>query len=319
MNNDQTEAERSQSNIPDISIIVTIVSGATHLAACLNALAQQEDCSKIITEVLVPFNQDDLKIKALVAEFPSIAFHPMPLSVKGPTGLCHEHFDELRAAGLRLSKGNIVAILEDHEIPADNWCKKMVDAHNQLDHAGIGGAVENDIDKAINWATYFFDFGRYQNPLPEGPSPFLTDVNVAYKRRAVEKTKKIWENGFHEPAVHGELLSTGESLWLAPDIIVYQHRSDLSLPYVLKERFVWGRYFSGNRIKSASLVKRIAFCAASLAVPAIILTKRFRDVLSKKRHVDTFVKALPTTLVLILFWSIGEFVGYFTGRASTFD
>ena len=319
MNNDQNDAEKSQSRIPDISIIVTIVSGAKHLATGLNSLSEQEDCSQITREVLVPFNQDDDEISALRAEFPTITFHPMRLSVKGPTGLCHEHFDELRAAGLRLAKGNIVAILEDHEIPAPDWCKKIMDAHNNLDHAAIGGAVENDIDTAINWATYFFDFGRYQNPLPEGPSPFLTDVNVAYKRRALEKTRNIWENGFHEPAVHGELLATGETLWLAPDIIVYQHRSDLNLPYVLKERFVWGRYFSGNRIKGARLAKRIAYCVASLAVPAIILTKRFRDILSKNRHVETFVKALPVTIILILSWSIGEFVGYFTGRASTFE
>jgi len=319
MNHNQSNKTDTSSQAPELSIVVTIVSGAKHLEACLSALLAQEYYTPTSVEIIVPHDQRDEKIALLKTKFSDVIFDPVVLLVEGPPGLCHEHFDQLRSVGLHLSRGSIVAMLEDHEILDANWCKNMLSAHKSLDHAAIGGAVENDIDKALNWATYFFDFGRYQNPVVQGPSLYLTDVNVAYKQAALNKIKDVWAHNFHEPGVHGALMDRGETLWLSPDIITYQHRSDLSLSYVIKERYVWGRYFSGKRIEKANLTTRAFFCLASLAVPAIILMKRFRDVLRKKRHVKTFLKVLPVTVVLTLCWSAGEFVGYFTGRPSSLE
>ncbi len=319
INHNHSNKTDTSSPAPELSIVVTIVSGAKHLEACLSALSAQDYYTPTTVEVIVPYDQRDEKIPLLKIKFSDVIFKPVALSVEGPPGLCHEHFDQLRSVGLHLTRGSIVAMLEDHEIPDKNWCKNMMAAHKSLDHAAIGGAVENDIDKPLNWATYFFDFGRYQNPVKLGPSPYLTDVNVAYKQAALAEIKDVWAHNFHEPGVHGALIERGETLWLSPDIITYQHRTDLSLSYVLKERYVWGRYFSGKRVEKANLATRSFFCLASFAVPAIILMKRFRDVLRKKRHVKTFLKVLPVTLVLIVSWSIGEFVGYFTGRPSSLE
>ena len=179
--------------------------------------------------------------------------------------------------------------------------------------------MENDIDRALNWATWFLDFGRYQNPLPEGPSNFLTDVNIAYKRTALQRIRSVWENGFNEPDVHGRLLADGETLWMSPDIIVYQHRSGLTLGQIIRERFVWGRYFAGNRVRGKSLPVRTGYSIATLAVPGIILLKKTRDVVRKKRLLGTYLRALPYILLLALGWSAGELTGYLTGRASSFS
>ena len=301
-----------------LSIVITVVSGVRHLADCLATLANQQGCDPGDMEIIVPHDACDTDIPRLETDLPNVHFHPVELTVPGPKGLCHEHFDELRAAGLRIASGNIIALLEDHERPDKEWCRNMLEAHRQP-HAAVGGAVENDIDRAINWATWFLDFGRYQNPVTEGPSRFLTDVNIAYKRAPLLDIKHTWEQGFSEPAVHGALIARGDTLWLSPDIVVYQHRRGLTLSWAMRERYVWGRFFSGNRIRGKGLPVRIAYCAASFAVPGIILLKKTRDLLSKERHRAAFVKALPLILLLALCWSWGEFIGYLTGKPSSYN
>ena len=317
MEHSNESAKDNESRLPALSIIVTIVSGARHLVDCLTELSNQNNCSIDMLEIIVPFDENNLEIAKLKEQFTYVIFHPMSLTVKGDAGKCHEHFDELRAMGLSMATSEIIAILEDHEKPKSDWCSKMLEAH-QHSYAVVGGAVENGIDKSINWATYFFDFGRYQNPVAEGESLFVTDVNVAYKKKALYDVKHTWENGFHEPAVHGALLERGDVLWLSPDIVVYQNRIGLKLSDALQERFIWGRYFAGNRFTGIGLPKRMLYCLLSIAVPGIILLKMTKNAVKKKRLLGVFVKVLPITILMSLFWFFGEFAGYFTGRASSF-
>ena len=79
----------------DLSIVITVVSGAAHLADCLAALAGQQGCDPALLEIIVPHGADDTDIQRLEGDYPHVRFHPVRLSVSGPRGLCHEHFDEL--------------------------------------------------------------------------------------------------------------------------------------------------------------------------------------------------------------------------------
>ena len=303
---------------PDLSVVITIVSGAKHLEYCLTELLKQVKEIAASVEIIVPFDETNGDIARLVPVFPDAGFSAMRMSVADASGKCHEHFDELRAAGLQQAEGRIVALLEDHEKPASDWCGKMLEAH-KMPHAAVGGAVENGVDRTLNWAACFFDFGRYQNPVREGPSSFLTDVNVAYKREALDEIRHVWEGGFHEPAVHAALLELGKTLWLSPDIIVYQNRVGLGYVEACREKLIWGRYFSGNRVEGAGLSVRLVYCVYSLAVPAIILAKMSVNALKKRRLLGVYMKSLPASIVLILSWSVGEFTGYLTGRKSRFS
>lgn len=303
---------------PDISIVITLVSGARHLEDCLLGLLRQQDCNLDKVEIIVPFDAQDQEIRSLERGFPDVIFHATRKSVDAPAWLSHEHFDELRSAGLRLAHGKIIAMLVDHEIPAPSWCRKMLEEHARLPHAAIGGAVENRIDRPINWATYFYDFGRYQNPVKPGASGFLTDVNIAYKREALNGISHVWQHRFHEPHVHEALLANGETLWLSPEIIVDQNRIGLTLREVIRERQVWGRYFAGNRVAGKGAAVRAAYCVFSPAIPFIILAKMLLNVVQKKRLGGKFFQALPCILLLTAAWSWGEFVGYATGRPSAF-
>jgi hypothetical protein len=194
-----------------------------------------------------------------------------------------EHHDELRARGLAVAQGALVALIEDCGIAAKDWAARMVEAHEQP-MGGAGGAMENGIDMPLNWAVYYCDFLRYQLPLAAGDAWTISDANCCYK------------------AI------------LAPAAVVSQHRLGLTLGAALKERYVWGRSYAASRSKLATTGKRLFWGAFSPALPVLMLTRMTMMAWNKRRTWGAFVRAFPLTAMLIVTWSLGEFMGYITGR-----
>jgi Glycosyl transferase family 2 len=302
---------------PLLSVVVVIVSDTTqarshasHLAGCLQALTQQVDPPSM--EVIVPYHLRTQGIEDLKLRFPSVVFLRIEdLKTFIEQGGSREHHDELRARGLAAARGELIGLLEDHARPDPHWCARVVEAHRQS-YAAVGGAIENGIDRPLNWAVYFCDFYRYQNPVPQGESPFVSDANVSYKRSALAAIRPIWQDVFHETAVNWGLTSRGEKLALSPQVVVYQHRSDLRLGSVLKERFIWGRSYAASRGKLSGGHKRAMYAALSPILPGVLLLRMTMSVTKKGRCRGAFLKALPLTALLTVSWSLGELLGYLT-------
>jgi hypothetical protein len=221
----------------------------------------------------------------------------------------------LRARGLALARGALVALLEDHARPDPRWCDAIVDAHASAS-AAIGGAIENDVDLPLNWAVWFCDFGRYQNPVPAGPSQFASDANTAYKRGALESVRAVWEASFNEVVVNGALMAAGATVALDPQMIVYQHRSDLELGEALRERYVWGRSYAMARSVHLGTAARFVHAAASPILPLVLMARIAGTAWSRRRHFRQFLRCAPLIALLTLCWSVGECAGYVAARAS---
>lgn len=312
-------------NPPDplLSVVIAIVSDTTQsqadtslLGGCLESLALQIDAPPM--EVIVPFHSCVDGIDRLRSRFPDVAFVRVDdLRTYTGQGGSREHHDELRARGLAAARGQIIGLLEDHARPDQHWCASMVEAHRQ-GYAAVGGAIENGVDRLVNWAVYFCDFGRYQNPVSEGESSFASDANVSYKRSALEDVRPVWQESFHETEVNWALTSRGEKLALSPNAVVYQHRSTLQLGNALKERYVWGRSYAATRSELVG-TKRIVYAALTPLLPGILLLRMTRNVVKKRRCIAAFFKALPVTVLLTVSWSWGELLGYLTSRARSSD
>src|SRR5689334_13925683 len=132
-------------SVPELSVVVVVLEGGTSLQNCLESLAAQASNH---VEIIVPWDSAHGSIPRLsVSE--SVQFLP----VEGP-----RTFAELRAFGIRNSRGAIVALTEDHCVPAADWCQTILNQH-QSKHAAIGGAVDKQQpDTALNWAFYFADY-----------------------------------------------------------------------------------------------------------------------------------------------------------------
>ena len=304
---------------PVLSVVVAIVSdttearaGVAHLAECLDALSHQTDAPTM--EVVVPYHRNVDGIEETRQRYPDVVFVPVTDLNTLPTGRGgREHHDQLRARGLAEARGEIIGLLEDHARPTERWCAEIVAAHREP-YAAIGGAIENGVDTALNWAVYYCDFGRYQNPVPSGESPFASDANVSYKRSALEAIRHVWEDSFHETVVNGALLARGERLALSPTMIVYQRRQGLRLGAALRERFIWGRSYAASR---SGLVgsRRWLYAALSPLLAGVLTLRMASNVRRRRRHVGKFLRTLPLIVVFLMAWSLGELLGYVTSRS----
>jgi hypothetical protein len=256
-------------------------------------------------------------VEELQERFPWVDFVDARTDVKAEQfgESSREHHDILRAIGLRRARGRVVALLEDHGTPSPGWCDAVLDAHKEP-FAAVGGAVENGVDRLLNWAVYYCDFGRYQNPLPKGPSEFLSDSNVSYKRDALASVKGMWFEAFHETSVNWKLRDMGETLVIEPKMVVHQTRRTLRLLPALRERYVWGRSFAGTRASETTLARRAVFASLSFLLPFVLTLRIVSQVLRKRRRLDRLFLSLPLIFLLETIWSVGEFMGYVTGRTA---
>lgn len=304
-----------------LSVVVAIVSDTTsghcdtsHLEGTLQSLAAQIDPPSM--EIVVPHHSAIAGITELKASYPKVRFIPVDnLKTFTGRGGSREHHDELRVHGLKVACGELIALIEDHGRAAPHWSASLAAAHKK-DTAAVGGAIENGVDRPLNWAVYFCDFGKYQNPVPAGETAFASDANVAYKRSALDAIKPVWKEVFHETSVNWALREHGGKLVLSPDMVLYQHRLGLRLGDALRERFTWGRSYAATRGRTAGFVKRMAYAALSPLLPAVLLMRMAANVARKGRCIAPFLKALPLTALLAVSWSCGEFTGYLTGRAT---
>jgi glycosyltransferase involved in cell wall biosynthesis len=289
---------------PRLSVIVVILAGREYLVRCLDALAEQ---TLTPAEIIVPHDDQLENVAELRARFPSVRFEHRP---------GNRTYAQLRAAGFHEAVGEIVALTEDHCSPDPDWCATIVELHDS-DFAAVGGSVDKSgHDTALNWATYLSDFGRYMNPVKDGPAGYLTDCNVSYKRASLNATAALWQDEFHETTVNWALQEAGKQLLLSPRVIVRQQRS-LTLGYALRERFEFGRLFASTRVAAAGPQARLTYTAASALLPAVLIGRVLKNVLQKRRAIGQCARAFPALLLINIVWSAGEFVGYITGKAGS--
>jgi hypothetical protein len=300
---------------PMVSIVVTIVDGGDVLRRFLDALVNQVDAPPL--DVVVPYDSSIREIATMAPEYPAFRFLDIgdvptirPISTAAGQ---HELYDRRRAAGLHQCRGELLGILEDRAPPRPDWARTMVRLHRQLPNGAIGGAIECARKDVLNWAFYACDFSRYALPFDSGARTWVSDVNVCYKRKAIESTKDIWHERFNEARVHWALQDRGETLWLASEVVVDYRTPYDSLGAVLPERFHWGRLFGHVRAKYVSLPRRLAYVATGPVIP-LVLFVRHGMTQKRKGRFGQFLKAAPTMLMLLSAWTSGEVWGYITKR-----
>ncbi|HLH42497.1 MAG TPA: hypothetical protein VKV74_05900 [Bryobacteraceae bacterium] len=305
---------------PVLSVVAAVVSdtigppNADHLEACLAALVVQKNAPPM--EILVPYLPSTAGIAPLRERYPEARFiEARNLRLYAGASGSREHHDELRARGLAEARGAIVALIEDHGIAAEDWAAQIVESHRG-EAAAIGGAIENGIDRPLNWAVFFCDFLRYQPPFPKGDSPIASDANVSYKRAALESVSSVWAEVFHESSVNSALRRRGERVALDPAVRVFQRRQGLTVASALQERFVWGRSYAATRAGLAPASKRLFWLAFAPALPALMLARMTVMAWKKRRTFKAFLRAFPLTAALTVSWSCGEFTGYLTRKAN---
>lgn len=294
-----------------MSVVVGLIAGRTaNLRRCLGALHEQDIDATL--DIIVPYDDPCRDVTTLAGEFPKVRFIRADGldTEQARQGGSREHHDALRTIGLRAATGDVIALTEDHAVVDRSWCREMtaaLDRHPAA--AAIGGAVECESDRSLMWAVWFCDFGRYQNPLPDGRAEYVSDSNVAYRRRALETVAPAWQDDYHETAVHWAMTAAGFELRTTPAVVVWQARPPLHLKDALRERYVWARSFAGTRARGLG-ARRWVLAAFSPLLPLLMTWRLFGVTRQRQKHLRRFVEVLPYIVMLQSVWAAGELVGY---------
>jgi hypothetical protein len=305
-----------------LSVVVAIVDGGEALRACLAALREQAGVEEL--ELLVPVDSRCPHVKEALAAHPEARVLALgeiasPHAADSLLAL-HERIDRRRAVGLAAASGDIVALIEDRVLPRAGWAQRLLAVHAEQPRAGVvGGAVAAPSGGVLARAVYFCDYGRYAPPLRAGSAAALSDVNVSYKRAALEATRELWRERYHESSVHWRLRELGIPLWAAPDAVVSaarEHAGPLALGALLRERIAFARVFGWTRAKQAPLERRLAWLALTPALPFLLTARRVAERVQRGALLrDGFLAALPAIFLLSCAWSLGEAQAYATRRA----
>ena len=290
----------------NLSVVALAFGGGLH--QCLAAL--QPQAAAVNAEVIVPYDTTLEDVLSLQRAFPAVRFVELS-GTRTPA--------ELRAVGASMSRGDVVAFLEGHCRPSQDWCARILAAH-RASHAAIGGPIEKGLpdeggnDTSLNWSVYLADYSRYMLPHPEGATHGLADCNVSYKRSALEATRAHWTTEFHENVINGALRAGGETLWFDPTIAVFEQRR-LSLGAALRDRFSFGRLFGSTRVPGVAFPKRVVWSAAALLMPPLLVARVAGNLQRRGRHRGQLLRCLPALTMISAAWMAGEAVGYLTGTA----
>lgn len=299
----------------NLSVVIVITSDTAgfrgdlrELERNLAALARQQDAPPM--QVIVPY-YDLLSnaIAPLQRAYPWVEFLRVTDLKNWSANGGRDHHDELRARAALRATGDIVAFLEDHVYPDPDWAVAFLRAHTRQ-FAGIGGAVENAVDRPLWWAGYFCDLGRYQNPIPDGESRYASLVNSSYKRAALDDIRPFWGAKFNETVVNRALHTYGFKLALTPHAIVRQHREQLNMRVTLREFYFWGRSYASTRSAGLGSAARFAYTAGASCLPLLLIMRLCRNVIRSRRNTMKLIMAMPYVAALVASWSFGEFCGY---------
>ena len=95
--------------------------------------------------------------------------------------------------------------------------------------------------------------------------------------------------------------------------MVVQHRGPFPFGYYLGQRFLFSRAYTGVRAQNQSMLWRLTYLAAGPVMPLVLLARKARTVWAKRCRVKEFVFALPLTLVALVVFVAGEWIGCLLG------
>ncbi len=197
------------------------------------------------------------------------------------------------------------------------WSEEIKRAHESA--SIVGGSVENaSVERALDWAVYFYDYGKYMVPNRAGAPGTLSGINVSYKRAILDEIREIYRNGFYETFVNEELKKRGHQLVLTPSAIVY-HKKNYKTRRAAEHSYHLARSFAAQRVADSDFLKRAFFAATSLILPVLLPARIILATMKKGRHLKELVSATPYLIFLMLIWSYGEFCGYLLGAGNSAD
>lgn len=217
---------------------------------------------------------------------------------------------------LERARGELVAVTEDHCVPAPDWLTALERAFRRggARVAAVGGVVENaEAGRALDWASFLCEYAAFHPPLEEGPVPGLSGVNVCFRSEALaglDRTPLASE--FWETSLQPALRAAGGELRLDPAVRV-RHAKAFPLRLFVAQRFLYSRYWSGTVAPVASPARRVLRLLATPLLVPLFLWRQARPCWGRPPLRGPWLRALPFLVGFDLVQAAGEAVGLLRG------
>jgi hypothetical protein len=287
---------------PSLSVVVAAWSGTAALRLCLRSLYSQIRSGD--DEIIVARNFDiDLGV-SLLEEFPALVDLPLAFDVTVP---------RLRAAGMAVASGVIVAFIEDHCVCSSGWRNAIVKAH-ELPFEAVGGPVDLARGgRPLDWAVYFYDYSRFAPPMISAPALSLSGANMSYKGTLLRGLGANLQHGVMEVILERELRRRGVVNYIAADAIVI-HSKRHSIRNAIGLAYALARGYAAQRVLGAAATRRVTYSCVTPLLPFLLGGRILAATILKRRKILQLALALPWLAVLLIAWSLGELAGYLAGE-----
>ena len=283
-----------------ISVTVASNRSLELLGACLASLLPQ--CSAHGAEVIVVRSAPAAEIDRLARDWPGVRFLAAPMDASIPV---------LRGMGLAAAGGELVALTEDHCVAAPGWLDALMEAAGNGVVAVGGGMGNAQVHRAVDWGAYFSEYGFFDAHRPPGDDRLLTAANVAYRRQVLEEITAGALAGDWENVLHGRLVARGLTTRFAPRAVIRQNRT-YELASFCRDRYEHGRDYARARVAEEAGTNRWIRLMSCLPLPVILSLRVARA--AGRGTPGAFLRALPATFTFLAAWSLGEAVGYLSGK-----
>jgi len=286
---------------PAVSVVIASIVGPPFIDDCLASIFAQKNAPSF--EAIVVDCRGAENVARLSKRFPEARFIQLRKRRSVP---------ELRRIGVEQSRGEIIAVIEEHCLAADHWLATLRAAFSP-GYLVVGGPVDfRDGGRLRDWITYFIEYHSYLPPWPDGDTFNVGSANAAYRKQTLQSNLGLLTEGYWEATLHPSLLTKGAKFRSVPDMIAY-HRGPFDYFYYLRQRYLFSRAFAGARRRALSGAKRTAYLVAAPAIPFLLLARIGSRVFAKKCHADKFLLSLPLMIPALISYVVGEWMGYAFG------
>ena len=287
-----------------LSVVIATHDASAVIERCLSALHAQT--TPELPEIIVADSSTDGTDAIVRARFPTVRL----LHVDEPLTV-----PRLRARGIAVASGEVIAILDPYAIADRQWAEALLAEHAVRPSPIIGGTVDlydADGQGPLAWARYINEYGMFMPPMVAGAMDILAGSNLSYKRAALLDNAKFQPDAFWKTFVNESAEAAGSPLWLASSVRVALLKP-IDFRDYFRTRFDHGRCYAGMRVTGRSRVEKWLRAASAPLLPWVLLGRTGRRYYAKKRHREKLLTTLPFQLALFGNWALGELVGYLGG------
>ncbi|MGI8558375.1 MAG: glycosyltransferase family 2 protein [Solirubrobacteraceae bacterium] len=217
------------------------------------------------------------------------------------------------AAGVRASRGAVVAYCEDHVFPEPGWVQARLDAH-AAGAAVVGGTLRNaNPATAVSWASFLQSFGPFAMPVAGGRSANLPWHQCSYRRDVLPLGSELEALLETEGLLHGDLLEAGHTLVLEAAAVA-GHINPSRLSSHMIHAWVGGRVWGAGRARHARWSRARRACNALLCPWNALMALRLR-MADVQRVMPSRRRSIAAAMAAgIAVHAVGEAIGVLLGH-----